>query len=92
MKVSETDYLRAEVKREREEAALALRELQREHERETQKKDAEHEDQVARLHRRIESVERMRDSLAADLKISRFDMETARRFVADVTTTRKDKR
>lgn len=93
-KVDETDYLRAEVKREREEAAQAIRDLQAEHAEEV----AEHVAHAERLHRRVETLENMRDSLAAELKVAQFDVETARRFVDRATsatsaaTTRKDKR
>jgi hypothetical protein len=88
LRVSEIDYLRTEVKREREEAEAVLRAARAEHAAALAAQDQ----LVERLHRRIENVEGARDSLAADLKVAQHDVETARRFVDGATATRKDKK
>lgn len=90
-RVDETDYLRSECKREREEASQAVRDLHAEHVKEMAEREADAE----RLRRRIDALESVRDSLTTELKVAKFDVETARRFVDTTTqaaTTRKDKR
>lgn len=78
----EVDYLRAELRREREEAAADLRDA-----------IAVREERIDRLDLRVETLENVRDSLTADLKVAQFDLETARKFVDSATsaaTTRKE--
>lgn len=98
-RVNEVDYLRAELKNAREEFKQALADLQGKAEQalvdlraETDEIEAQHQHTIARLHRRVEALENERDRLVADLKVAEFDTETARRFVADATTTRKERK
>lgn len=98
-KVSETDYLRAEAKREREEKMQALRDAKAEHkaeiaeqEAEAARRAAEHEVETARLRHIIDARDNEVDALHAALKEAKHDLTTARLFVDGATTTRRDKR
>ena len=80
-KATEVDYLREEVRREREEAATRERELRTAHELEAE-----------RLRHIIDARDNEIDGLQGALKEARHDLTTARLFVDGATSTRRDKR
>lgn len=87
-RVSEVDHLRAECAREREERHDETVELRRELEELRERKDA----MAERYEAKIDKVIDERDRLLADLRVASHDLETARKFVAGATTTRKEGR
>ena len=89
---SEVDYLREEVRREREEAAIAVRDALAAERADCAVELEDREQEIVRLRHIIDRLTNETAALEARFKVAEHDLETARRFVDGATTTRRDKR